>query len=83
MSFLIEVIQLFTFRASDIDDLLMNTLGTVIGFALSKIFLRHRKRANTEHRDLLKLSVINCIVLAVIIFIRYPMMDCIYSFILE
>lgn len=83
MSFLIEVIQLFTFRASDIDDLLMNTLGTAIGFAFAKIFLRHRKHANKEHRDLLKLVVINSVVLVVIIFIRYPMMASIYACILD
>ncbi len=83
MSFLIEVIQLFTFRASDIDDLLMNTLGAAIGFALARLFLRHWNHANMEHGDLFELSVINSIVLIVIIFIRYPMMACIYSFILE
>lgn len=37
-SLLIEIIQLYTFRASDIDDLLMNTLGTVIGFLIAKLF---------------------------------------------
>ena len=32
---MIELLQLFCFRATDIDDLLMNTLGAVIGFLLS------------------------------------------------
>lgn len=81
MSLLIEVIQLFTFRASDIDDLLMNTLGTVIGFALARMFLRHRKNPNKDNKDWIKLIAINSIILAVIVFIRYPMMDCIYSLI--
>lgn len=31
MSFTIEVLQLFTFRLTDIDDLIMNTLGTLLG----------------------------------------------------
>lgn len=83
ISFLIEVIQLFTFRASDIDDLLMNTLGTAIGFAIARIFLQHRKRVNKEHKDLFKLVVINSVVLLIIIFIRYPMMASIYSCILD
>lgn len=34
LSFVIEVLQLFTFRASDVDDLIMNTGGTVIGYGL-------------------------------------------------
>lgn len=31
-SLAIEVMQLFSFRAADIDDLIMNTLGTAVGF---------------------------------------------------
>lgn len=36
-SLIIEVGQLFTIRATDIDDLIMNTLGTILGFILFKI----------------------------------------------
>ena len=36
-SLIIEVGQLFTIRATDVDDLLMNTLGTILGFILFKI----------------------------------------------
>lgn len=35
-SLAIEIMQLFNWRVSDIDDLLMNTLGAVIGFFLFK-----------------------------------------------
>lgn len=38
-SFIIEFFQLFNFRASDIDDLIMNTLGCLIGYIIYKIFL--------------------------------------------
>lgn len=34
MSLAIEVAQLFCWRATDIDDLIMNTLGALIGFAI-------------------------------------------------
>lgn len=34
----IELMQLFCFRTTDIDDLLMNTLGTVIGFGIFALF---------------------------------------------
>lgn len=81
MSLLIEVMQLYTFRASDIDDLLMNTLGTVVGFCVAKLFLRHRKMVDEDNKEWLKLFAINSIVLLVIIFIRYPMMACIYPLI--
>lgn len=36
----IELIQLFTYRATDIDDLLMNSLGTVAGYLLFCILYR-------------------------------------------
>lgn len=36
-SLIIEVGQLFIIRATDVDDLIMNTLGTILGFILFKI----------------------------------------------
>lgn len=34
---IIEVGQLFTIRATDVDDLIMNTLGTALGFIIFKL----------------------------------------------
>ena len=39
-SLLIEISQLFNFRATDIDDLIMNTLGTMIGYGIYYLLLR-------------------------------------------
>lgn len=39
-SLLIEVLQIFTFRASDVNDLMTNTLGALIGWILARITLR-------------------------------------------
>ena len=36
----IETMQMFTFRATDVNDLMTNTLGTVLGFCLAKLLLR-------------------------------------------
>ena len=36
VSFVIETLQVFTFRHTDVDDLIMNTLGTVAGYAVAK-----------------------------------------------
>lgn len=38
VSVTVEVLQIFTFRLTDIDDLLTNTTGTVIGYYISKRF---------------------------------------------
>ena len=34
----IELLQIFTFRLTDIDDLITNTAGTVIGYEISRRF---------------------------------------------
>lgn len=39
-SFLIEIFQLFNRRLSDVDDLIMNTLGACVGYLLWKVFSR-------------------------------------------
>lgn len=40
LSLLIELSQLFNYRATDVDDLLMNTLGTLLGYAVYALILR-------------------------------------------
>lgn len=39
-SMLIEVLQIFTFRATDVNDLMTNTFGTLLGWCAGRIFLR-------------------------------------------
>lgn len=41
MSIAIELLQIFTFRLTDIDDLITNTLGTILGYHIAKICLVH------------------------------------------
>ena len=45
LSFVIEGLQIFTFRLTDIDDLITNTIGTILGYCLFK-FLSGRIRWN-------------------------------------
>ena len=39
-SALIEFLQIFTFRATDINDLMTNTFGTILGYLLARIALK-------------------------------------------
>ena len=39
VSFLIEFLQIFTYRASDVNDLITNTLGTLLGWCIGKTLL--------------------------------------------
>ena len=74
-SLAIEIIQLFSFRATDVDDLIMNTLGTVVGFLLAKLIFRHRSAVFRGRKDWLELMMVNAIVLLTIVFVRYPLME--------
>lgn len=38
LSVLIEVLQIFTFRLTDVDDLITNTAGAVLGFYMARLF---------------------------------------------
>lgn len=40
LSLLIELLQIFTFRATDVNDLMTNTLGCVIGWCVGKLLLK-------------------------------------------
>ena len=77
LSCFIEILQLFTFRASDVDDLIMNTIGTLAGYGTAIYFFRKMKNNDSESEDrdggkLLLMLIIN--VLAVF-FIRYPLIE--------
>ena len=76
-SLAIECIQLFTFRATDVDDLIMNTLGTLAGYLLAKLLFRHRTPIYRGRKDWLELLIINVIILLTTVFIRYPLMGAI------
>lgn len=78
-SLTVELIQLITFRATDVDDLIMNTLGTLVGFLLAKLIFRHRTALFRGRKDWLELVIINGVVLLVIVFIRYPLMEAILN----
>ena len=75
----VELIQLFTFRATDVDDLIMNTLGTLAGFLMAKLVFGHRIAVYRGKKDWLELVIINGIVLLTIVFVRYPLMEAILN----
>ena len=59
-SLLIELSQIFSMRGSDVDDLIMNTLGAFCGFLLFKIWdkvTRSRFQARGIHRAELPLLI--------------------------
>ena len=83
LSLTIELLQMFCFRATDVDDLLMNTLGAGFGFFAAWLFF-HKKWAREpapgtfKVSDSLSLTVSILIPLLTIVLVRTPISDCIY-----
>ena len=78
-SLTVELIQLFTFRATDVDDLIMNTLGVIVGFLLSKLILGHRPAVYRGKSDWAWLLGLNGMVILVTVFLRYPLAEALWS----
>ena len=73
---LIEILQIFTFRASDINDLITNMLGAVIGFGLARLL---PWRADSQLRELWLLAGL---VLAVMMFLQPPLVGLLWQAVL-
>ena len=69
ISLAIELLQILTFRATDVNDLITNTLGAYFGFLCAKAFLqKHSPAGKYETHELV---IVLCIVLLVMFFV-YP-----------
>lgn len=83
-SLMIEGLQLFSFRATDVDDLLMNTFGTALGYILARVCF-HKKWENDDRKNTagvsewIDLAVSIGIPLLVILFLQMPISNWIYS----
>lgn len=77
MSFTIELLQLFTFRVTDIDDLIMNTLGTLLGYGIGAVIVHNQKEESADH-DVMKLIAIIGIGILVVAFVNEPLTTAVY-----
>ena len=75
MSLTMEGLQLLTFRATDVDDLIMNTLGTLLGYFIGALIVRRADKKEKECRDIVKLAAMVTISIVVVFFINYPLMN--------
>ncbi len=51
LSLLIEILQIFTFRLTDVDDLITNTIGTVAGYYLWKMAAKRIVKQSSEEDE--------------------------------
>ena len=59
LSFTIELLQMLTFRATDVNDLLTNTAGTLLGFLLAKGLAARIHAAGEGRREALCLTALS------------------------
>ena len=57
LSLVIELSQLFTYRATDVDDLITNTLGGILGWCTARMLFKHGKEEKEKDRALLLLAL--------------------------
>lgn len=50
-SLIIELLQIFCGRITDIDDLIANTIGCIIGYLIFKVIFSFKKRKNEENNQ--------------------------------
>lgn len=75
-SLMIEILQLFCFRATDVDDLIFNTLGTCLGYFLGKaVFGRLWKSCENSAHGYWALTGL---MVALSFFLRQPLTDLAY-----
>ena len=81
MSLAIELLQILTFRATDVNDLITNTLGTLLGFCFARLFPKKYYPTNIgKNRDILiVLSTVLLLMFFVYPFISAAMWDLILS----
>ena len=79
MSIAIELLQILTFRATDVNDLITNTVGTFLGFLFAKTFIKKfpaaKDPADTTNSE--ELIIVSVIVWLVMFFI-YPFVSALF-----
>lgn len=72
LSLFIEIAQIFTYRLTDVDDLITNTLGTVAGYWIAAFFIRKVKFAADlgQERRIREFFVILVLAVAAMFFVR-------------
>lgn len=74
MSLIMEILQLFTMRATDVDDLIMNTLGAFLGYFIGAFIVRKADKEEENEKDMVKLLIMVTISILVVVFINNPLM---------
>lgn len=81
VSLSVEILQLFTFRATDINDLITNTFGNLIGWSMAMVILRYFPQFScngTKKDTFVVFTAVFCIMFFIHPFIAPMIWDLIY-----
>lgn len=83
LSLMVEILQMFCYRVTDVNDLLMNTLGTLLGYLFARGLFHKRWQADSTPGtgsvcDGVSLAVYTAIPLLIMMFLRNYVSDWIY-----
>lgn len=70
-SLFIEVSQLLNWRATDIDDLIMNTLGTVLGYGVFRLILKRFTLLRIDNTGSGRLLRYSALISTIVVFLIY------------
>ena len=84
LSLTIELLQILTYRTTDINDLITNTTGTLTGFLLAKVLIKHLPKlsAGISEENTYGLKILLTTVLLVMFFIYPFVSSAVWNFIL-
>ena len=74
LSLCIEIVQLFNYRLTDVDDLITNTLGTVLGYGLY-VLLSERLRLKLPPRDAKYEPYMLCLIVFAVMIAAQPFLS--------
>ena len=63
LSLVIELLQMLTFRATDVNDLITNSIGTILGFLLAKAAVRNCQSTEDDKKAIYLLCVLSFIIM--------------------
>lgn len=79
-SVLIESLQIFSFRATDVNDLMTNTLGTLLGFWIASAVLHFVPRLPSENKK--ELPVVGLVTFGILFLVQPFLSRCLWNLIL-